>query len=73
MKVAIKAPQEEKDRHIVKADQQIQQIAALTPDQAAAYVDRQVVDLASAKRILKVLTKIVIYLLRRKLNALQGV
>ena len=73
MKVAIKAPQEEKDRHTVKADQQIQQIAALTPDQAAAYVDQQVVDLASAKRILKVLTKIVIYLLRRKLNALQGV
>lgn len=52
----------------VYEDNLLKQLKNLTPQQAADWVQNNVTDLATAKTVLKVMAKVIVYLLRYKLR-----
>lgn len=63
--VQAKAAQEAADAQAAREDAAIAAIAAMTPAQAAAYVENNVTNLAEAKAVLKTMAKAICVLARR--------
>lgn len=66
---AAAAARSSEDAHIrdaVRADAFVRQFVAMTPAQVAAYVDANVSDLASARRLLKRMALMLLLLARRE-------
>lgn len=59
------ADQFRKDAESAKADILLSALAAKSPAEVAAWIDANVTDLASAKRVLRALAKVVALLARR--------
>jgi len=64
MKINYTAPIEIKEKYQIKNDNLIKQLATKTPQQVADWIDTNVNNLADAKTVLKVLAKVVTYLVR---------
>lgn len=63
--IQAKAAQEAADAQAAREDAAIAAIAAMTPAQAAAYVENNVTNLAEAKAVLKTMAKAICVLARR--------
>ncbi len=68
MRVNIKSPAAIKDEHTIRNNPDIQQIAQMTPQEVGAYIETNVTNLASTKRVLKWLAMICVWLVRRELK-----
>lgn len=64
MRLDCQASQAAKDLAATKADTVLQALGSKTPAQIDAYIDAQVTDLASARKVLKMLCKVVSILVR---------
>ena len=65
MPLNIKASEVLKEREALKLEVTVTNLRNKTPAQAADYIETNVTDLASAKRILKILTRICLYQLKQ--------
>ena len=64
MKVNLQAPQKKKDRHERDNDNLLNNLKSKTPQEAAQWVENNVTDLVSAKKVLKAMAKVITYILR---------
>jgi hypothetical protein len=68
MRINHQAPLEQKDRAELTRDTLLTQLKGLTPDQAAQWIEANVTDLPSAKVALKVMAKVIVFLLRNSFS-----
>lgn len=66
MKVDLQAPPKIKEKYGRDSDALIVSMKSKTPQQAADWVEDNVTDLASAKKVLKAYAKAICYLLRNE-------
>jgi len=63
-----RASDEEQDKLAVKKDAIVQDLLTKRPAQIDTWMDNNVTDLTSARNVLKVLTRIIVALLRKELQ-----
>lgn len=62
MRLNVQASQAEKNRAEMRADNLLQQLRAMTPAQAAAWVEANINTAAQQKQLLKVMIKALVFL-----------
>ncbi len=67
MRRDVTAPRELKDRLDARKVQALSSLASMTPSEASAWVNANVTDLASAKKVLQGLAAAVAYLARHRI------
>lgn len=65
MQLNVQAKPEEKDRQSANADAMVQSFQAMTPTQAAVWIDANVNNLTAAKTVLKAFAKMLVILARK--------